>query len=264
MGEKGYRARCAALLQSLVVGCSLAAAGASLAGTDGASARESRVSAQNRFQSSVEIAASATTASPSLLGATLADWTVRWWRWWTSIPAGVGPTNDTDGTQCGINQEGPVWFVGGPVGNGLSYDRTCSVPAGKWILLPVINYLNDYPCVADPGFQPAKNQTLDAFLAEGAANLMDGVTIYEATLNGRPAPVKRIRTALFGFTAAEDLNQFDGCLTGSPQLGVADGYFVFVEPLRPGKHTLAIHSKLPGLGLETEGHYTLNVSRPRM
>ncbi len=50
-------------------------------------------------------------------GATRAEWTQRWWRWWMSIPLGVGPTNDTKGAQCGINQSGPVWFIGGPLGS---------------------------------------------------------------------------------------------------------------------------------------------------
>ncbi|MGB0128829.1 MAG: hypothetical protein WBP72_14415 [Rhodocyclaceae bacterium] len=262
MGEKNCRAECAALLQSLIIGCSLVAADTALAGTDGASAIDSPLQAQTRFRSSVDVAVAAESPSQHVLGVTQADWTVRWWRWWMSIPQGVGPTNDTDGTQCGINQEGPVWFIGGPIGDNLSYERSCTVPAGKWILLPVINYLNDYPCVSDPGFQPGERQTLEAFLAEGATSVIDGVTTYDAILDKRAAPVRRIRTGLFGFTAAADLNRFDTCLTGSPQLGVADGYFVFLEPLRPGKHTLSIHSKISGPDRETTGTYNLNISGP--
>ena len=112
-------------------------------------------------------------------GATQAEWTQRFWQWYMSIPVGVGPLNDTDGTQCGINQNGSVWFIGGPVGS--TFTRSCTIPKGKAILAPILNYINDYPC-PDPTFQPASGQTLEDFLVTGVTPIIDGVTVHTAYL----------------------------------------------------------------------------------
>ena len=37
-------------------------------------------------------------------------------------------------------------------------------------------------------------------------------------------------------------------MTGSPQLGVSDGYFITIEPLSPGNHVLQINSVSPIMG----------------
>jgi hypothetical protein len=47
---------------------------------------------------------------------------------------------------------------------------------------------------------------------------------------------------LFGFTAAASLVANDACVTGSPQVGVTDGYYAFIEPLPPGMHVLQLQS----------------------
>jgi hypothetical protein len=54
--------------------------------------------------------------------------------------------------------------------------------------------------------------------------------------------VQRVKTQLFSFTAPANLIGFDECVTGSPQLAVSDGYFVFIKPLPRGEHTLVLTS----------------------
>jgi hypothetical protein len=152
---------------------------------------------------------------------------------------------DPDGTQCGINQEGPVWFLAGPLGS--TFERSCTIPAGKAILSPIVGFLNDYPC-PDPAFQPASGQTLEDFLRTGVAGFIDAVTQAQADLDGVSLQVQRITAGLFAFTGAADLVALDTCITGSPQLGVSDGYFLFIQPLSPGAHTLSIHSTIAPSG----------------
>ena len=42
--------------------------------------------------------------------------------------------------ECAVGQSGPVWFLGGPVsGEEEPEERNCTVPAGKAILVPIIN-----------------------------------------------------------------------------------------------------------------------------
>lgn len=190
-------------------------------------------------------------------GATFAEWTQRWWRWWMSIPLGVGPTNDKTGAQCGINQSGLVWFIGGPLGN--TFERSCNIPKGKAILSPITDFINDYPCPAPPVFEPAAGQTLEDFLISGVVPIIDGVTVHTAELDGKPLHEHRITTGLFSFTGASDLVALDPCVTGSPQLGVSDGYFIFINPLPVGQHILHIHSELPAFGFSSDGTYHLNI-----
>lgn len=211
----------------------------------------------------------------SWLGASYETWTERNWKWFMSIPRGVGPWNDATGAQCGINQSGPVWFIGGPVGS--DFTRSCTIPPGKAIAVPIIDYINDYPCPAPPPFEPAAGQSLEDFLLKGVKPLVDGFTVHTATLDGQPLQERRVTSGLFGFTGAKDLTEgtpSDPCVTGSPQLGVSDGYFVFIEPLAPGHHTLILHSENPTWdngtdtsgnpkppGQTTTGTYELNITK---
>ena len=178
----------------------------------------------------------------TLGGSTLAELTTQFWRWLYSIPLGVNPVIDTSGVNCGINQEGDVWFLAGPAG---TFTETCTIPAGKLIVSGVNEFLDDYPCPPSIPQQPAPGQSLENFLMNDAASVIDGVTHPAAQLDGRSLTVRRIKTRLFSFTAAASLAAFDICVTGSPQLAVSDGYFVFIKPLPRGEHLLVLTSVNP-------------------
>jgi hypothetical protein len=169
-------------------------------------------------------------------GSTRAELVIRQLLWLYSIPWGVNPLNEISGANCGINQKGDVWFLAGP--GGYDWTTTCVVPAGKAIVSSVSAIIDDYPCPAPFAFEPPSGQSLEKFLQEDVALYVDPVTLADATLDGRPLRVPRIQTGLFKFTAAARLTASDPCVTGSPQLGVIDGYFVFIEPLSRGNHLL--------------------------
>lgn len=166
-----------------------------------------------------------------------AQLTAEFWRWAYSIPVGVDPGSDTTGVNCGINQKGDVWFLAGP-GSGNSSTR-CTVPVDKTIVSAVYASIDDYPCPPEFDFQPPPDQSLEKFLLQDDAQFVDPETAM-AQLDGRPLRVKRIRSRLFSFTAAASHSVSDPCVTGSPQLGVSDGYFVFIEPLPIGDHVLQL------------------------
>jgi hypothetical protein len=174
-----------------------------------------------------------------MIGAdSLAGLTAQFWRWLYSIPTGNGvdPNSDTTGVNCGINQKGDVWFLAGPVNGNSSV--TCTVPDDKTIVSAVFASIDDYPC-PDTSFQPPPDMSLEAFLLQDIAPFVDGATAM-ARLDGRPLSVKHIKSRLFSFTAAASQVVNDPCVTGSPQLGVSDGFFVFIEPLPRGDHTLQL------------------------
>ena len=177
-------------------------------------------------------------------GASLAKWTQRFWNRFMSIPVNVGPATDKTGIQCAINQAGPVWFLGAPLGG--TNTLSCTIPAGKVILAPAVTFINDYPC-PDPSFEPAPGQTLEDFLTLGVTPLIDSFSV-AVELDGKPLKVSRVTAGLQSFTGAKDIVSIDPCVTGSPQLGVADGQYAVIRPLSPGLHILHIHIDSPFFG----------------
>ena len=121
-----------------------------------------------------------------------------------------------------------------------SFEETCTIPHGKRIVSGVNEFLDDYPCPFPQ--QPEAGQSLENFLLIDAATFIDPVTQPAAKLDGRSLTVQRVKTQLFSFTAPASLVAFDECVTGSPQLAVSDGYFVFIKPLPRGQHTLVLTS----------------------
>jgi hypothetical protein len=194
-------------------------------------------------------------------GYSLPEWNQRWWRWELSIPAPVNPGLDPLGVHCAEGQEGPVWYLGSSFGSG-SVERTCTVPAGKAILVNLSSLLNDYPC-PDPNFQPAAGQSLEEFLAEGARQVEDGVNQLSLTVDGVPVPDlfdRRAPTGLFTFTGALSLQvAIDPCITGTEQQAVSDGFFVLLKPLPAGEHTIAFGAVTPAV--QTSLTYHVDVVR---
>jgi hypothetical protein len=187
-------------------------------------------------------------------GVSLAEWTQRFWNRFMSIPINVNPAKDLTGIHCGINQSGPVWFLGAPIQG--TNELSCTIPAGKVILVPAVTYINDYPC-PDPSFQPASGQTLEDFLSQGVMPLIDSFT-HAVELDGKLVKLRRITAGLQSFTAAKDVTEIDTCVTGSPQLGVADGQYAFIGPLSPGQHTLHIQIESPIFG-KADNTFVLNI-----
>ena len=119
--------------------------------------------------------------------------------------------------------------------------RATTVPRGKAIGLPLAFAYNDYPC-PDPTFQPAPGQTLFDFLMSGITPAQDNVAELDATLDGEPLDdLLSFRVAsedLMFFIGDTSLQVFDNCVTGAPQPGVVDAFFIVLKPLEPGAHVL--------------------------
>jgi len=118
-------------------------------------------------------------------------------------------------------------------------------PDRKALFFPIgITYLNDYPC-PDPNFQPPPGQTLEEFLTEGAAAIIDLVTELEVIVDGQHLNdlfSYRAISRLFTFTSRSIPCSFDSCVTGTEQYGVTDGYWILLRPLPPGPHTIFLHA----------------------
>jgi hypothetical protein len=189
-------------------------------------------------------------------GLTYGEWTAKWWQWAHSIPTENNPMLDETGEDCvqAQNQTNPVWFLAGTSGG--SVERMCTIPAGKAILFPVVNTVNIR----------AASETDEELLA-GAKNQADLVTTLEVSIDDVPLQDLRnyrIQSPFFDVTLPND-NIFG--ISGGTYRSIADGYWVFIEPLPPGQHEIRLHGVMgdptgtsPIPSVETAVTYHLTIS----
>ncbi len=193
-------------------------------------------------------------------GKTYGDWGAEWWKFVLAIPFDESPVPATS-TGCAPDQHGPVHFLFGTFGG--SATRNCTIPAGKHVFFPLLNSINDFPC-PDPGFAPAAGQSMEDFLTNGIDLIFSNlVTALEADLDGDPLENLfsfRATSRLETFTADLSNQVIDPCITGNPQVGVADGYWVILKPLSRGEHVLHWRGAMDFFGFPFELDVTYNLT----
>jgi hypothetical protein len=201
-------------------------------------------------------------------GKSYSEWAAAWWQWALSFPTAVNPLLDTTGQFAGLGQSGPVFFLAGDFGG--SVERTCTVPAGKALLFPLLNefYLG-FPCDARnlPGCEV--DQALEQ--ANDIATLLSFIS---APLNGAALSceidehalkdLQRYReqsSAIFSVTLPED-NVFSsfGIPAGPYHPCVDTGYYLMVAPLTPGSHKIHFTSQAGDGSASLEVMYHLTVA----
>ncbi len=192
-------------------------------------------------------------------GKSYGEWGAEWWKWALSFPADQSPITDPDGRYGSLKQSGNVWFLAGNFG-GVT-ERSITIPAGKMIFFPLANYWDDWPCVNSPDFKPAPGQTLEEFLTADVA-------VYVGMINNLTVEVDQVAlkdlfnyrgtSGLTPFVADASQIAFDPCITGGPEWGVADGYWLMLAPLSRGEHTLHFTAQATwGFMLDVTYHVTI-------
>ena len=184
-------------------------------------------------------------------GADMSTWGERATNWVWGQPLDRSPLLDPTGANCGVAQEGPVWYIARIAGPQVfSGERSCTIPHGKSLFLYIGAYLNEYPCPPEFNFEPAPGQSLYDFLIGPATAVMDTVNLLEVSLDGEQLnDVMGYRfhsDNLFDFRADPSLRPFDPCFTGSLQPAVIDGFFMMFKPLTRGEHTIVVHGTATG------------------
>jgi hypothetical protein len=160
-------------------------------------------------------------------GRTYADWTASWWQWVLSIPKIDNPLLDQNGKNCANNQSGPVWFLAGTLQG--QTERSCTIPADKAILFPVINY---EASVAEG------DGTTDEELTARVRYEMDEITNMRAMVSGTNVSELRqyrIKSPPFNVTLPAD-NVLG--LPAQTTKMISEGYWLFLKPLEPGNYDL--------------------------
>lgn len=167
-------------------------------------------------------------------GRTYAEWTVKWWKWALEFPTDQPnrphPFIDDPNFDVRDGQSGDVWFLAAPNG---TVERTITVPDNKAILFPMAN-VEVSTLEGDPFF--GADETAQRDQAKLLANrigspfcTIDGVPV------GPPSSFRVSSTQISFNAPAAWINA--PAPSGRGQ-AVGDGYYVLVEALPKGEHTL--------------------------
>jgi len=183
-------------------------------------------------------------------GRSYSEWSAAWNQWADSIPVAQHPLFDNG--DCSTGQAGPVWFLGGKfcaTGSTCTYTavRSCTVPKGKTLFFPIADFedsaleenISIHP--GDPTFQQIGTLRSVVSSLEGATDIF---------LQIDHQPVKQLQkygiySVAFGFTLPLD-NLFSAMYPppnnfypeGTYFPAVDYGYYIMLQPLTPGNHTL--------------------------
>ncbi|MBI5914773.1 MAG: hypothetical protein HY842_05305 [Bacteroidetes bacterium] len=158
---------------------------------------------------------------------------------------------------------GPVYMAAGIQAVGGSANMT--IPHGKALLFPLVNFINDYPCPAEWNFEPAPGQSMEDFLTQATEDALSNVSIPSLSVTVDGDAVSNLGsfkfvTDLFYFTAHPSLaGCFDPCVVDGPEPGVAGGYYIMLKPLSNGQHTVHYHMEIPAWGAVQDATYNITV-----
>lgn len=161
------------------------------------------------------------------------------WKWILSIPAKDNPINDLTGEKCATGQSNTnssLFYLA--FNNGGISERTCKVPAGKGLFIPVMQVELTEKDVPGATIEELK---LSAKTDQDSVNSLY-LKIGDKEYNFED--LRNYRTATDGF----DINYADsgifGIVEGGPTTGVADGYYIMTDPLQRGNYTVHYKSSL--------------------
>lgn len=162
-------------------------------------------------------------------GISYPQWTVRWWRWLLSLPKGSNPALDTSGRYSKINQHDPnVWFLAGTFGGIV--ERICTIPSGRSILMPVINYQCSY--AEEPSITTTRG--LKFKCKKEIDDIKDAKFMIDESIQIDLSRY-RIRSPIFSINL-KDNNALD--LQSCSTKMTSDGFWVFLKPLAKGRHKI--------------------------
>ena len=177
---------------------------------------------------------------PRLKGKTYAQWAAEWWKWSQQMPltnsaGAVHPFFDTPNFDVSAHQTSDVWFLAAPFG---TTRRSCVIPAGISLFFPIFN-VESSSLEPNPFYgATAEEQARKArFWADHAVDIfcqIDGVAVTNLGAYRVQSPQIEINVP----------SPWIQGKTGGRGTSSGDGYWVFLEPLSPGQHTLHFGAKL--------------------
>jgi hypothetical protein len=172
-------------------------------------------------------------------GKTYSQWSAAWWQWALQTEASINPLLDKG--SCRSGQSGNVWFLGGTLGgDNQAITRECTIPPNKSLYFPLINYFYG-AFLNDPPEQRTVEYVRASVACQPATQLkveIDGVAVANPAQYFVKSPVFKVKLPVdnvFGLKEGVGPNQALKLIL-SPS--VDQGYYLFLKPLKPGRHTI--------------------------
>ena len=185
-------------------------------------------------------------------GLSYSDHIKNFWRWILAIPAKDNPFNDNTGEKCALGQSNlssSVFYLA-PNGGGHS-ERTCKVPAGKGLLIPVMHVETSE--FETPGASPQELSDAARKDQDKTNSLYLKIDDKEYLMNN----LTKYRTHTEPFETTWPDKAIFGIEKGGNSTIVADGWYIITEPLAKGNHTIYFKSSLlPDPTTGAEGYAT--------
>jgi len=162
-------------------------------------------------------------------GKSYSEWSAAYWQWLFSLPVQGHPGTDSPDFDVTAGQSGHVWFLTGPFGE---VEREVTIPPGTALFIALINV--DSSTLEEPPFfgTTAADQLA---IADSFASY---ITDLSFTLDGQSMGSLvnfRVTSPQFSFTAPSPWIFGE---TGGTGMATGVGYFVMLEPLSKGTHTI--------------------------
>ena len=162
-------------------------------------------------------------------GKSYGEWSFEWWQWFSSIPSGSNPGEDTTGKSCALSQnDSNMWFLTLTFGFDKA-TRTCTIPAQRAIFVPILSSICDkseYPELKTKDDLLKCAQQFNEGIQRDLFLEVDGKQIKSLENYRASSPLTNITWP--------EHNVFGGPI-GSFE-SVADGFYVILDPLPPGEH----------------------------
>lgn len=170
----------------------------------------------------------------TVAGKSIPEWTGEWWSWVVSAPVSSNPNLDETGAFANVDNNRPVFFIAGTFGGDAQ--RQFKIEGHQnFVLIPLVN-------TAWIGWPPDTVQ-----------DALDGVNQFQplswyATIDGEDVGDDAYLVDSGFFTVppvtADSLAADGGAPTGIPlEPSLSRGYWLMIEGLEPGVHTIAFGSR---------------------
>jgi hypothetical protein len=160
------------------------------------------------------------------------------WKWIISIPAKDNPRNDVTGEKCATGQSNSSSIFYLSANNGGASERTCEVPVGKALFIPVMQVE-----ISDKEMPGASVKEL----SDAAKKDQDSVNSLYLKIDDKEYKydnLTKYRTHTEPFQTNWPDNAIFGVVKGGNSSLVADGFYIITEPLKTGNHTIHYKSSL--------------------
>jgi hypothetical protein len=169
-------------------------------------------------------------------GLTFAEHQKNFWKWVLGIPANESPVNDPTGEKCASvqsNTNSSVFYLS--FNNGGISERTCKVPVGKGLLIPVMQV--EWSDKEAPGASVEE-------LHKSAKKDQDSVYSLYLKIGDKEYKYKdliKYRTHTDVFEVVFPDNGIFGVIEGGVSKVVGDGFYIITEPLTKGNYLFILN-----------------------